>query len=417
MSDTLVRVENVSKKFCRSLRRSLWYGLQDLGNELRGRTHHAHDHLREDEFWAVRDVSFELKRGECLGLIGHNGAGKTTLLRMLNGLIMPDSGKVEMRGRVGALIALGAGFHPLLSGRENIYVNGAVLGMKRNEVTRKFAEIVEFSGLEDFMDAPVQSYSSGMAVRLGFSIAVKLIKPDILLLDEVLAVGDQSFRARCYEAISEQLTRSAVVFVSHSMPAIRRISGRTLLLSTGAVMHYGDTAVGIDLYMRSLTDSGGARRSLGTGEAKVLAAAFCDRSGQPIAECAHGDEVRLRMALRVTPDISHFDVSVGFIGSADELVAQCHSRMHNLLFQNTGVQTFDVNFGRLLLNPGHYRINVIASDNRGMRHLCWEANLLRLIVSGPFASTAPIQLLADWTVSPGLSLLSPDSAAPDCHGD
>ncbi|MEQ8662367.1 MAG: ATP-binding cassette domain-containing protein, partial [Gammaproteobacteria bacterium] len=166
MNDTLVSVEAVSKKFCRSLRRSLWYGLCDLGSELAGRQRRERERLRADEFWAVREVSFSLARGECLGLIGHNGSGKTTLLRMLNGLVPPDAGRITMRGRVGALIALGAGFNPVLTGRENIYVNAAVLGLGRAETARRFDDIVEFSGLAEFIDSPVQHYSSGMYVRL-----------------------------------------------------------------------------------------------------------------------------------------------------------------------------------------------------------------------------------------------------------
>ena len=166
MSDTLVTVEHVSKKFCRTLKRSLWYGVRDVGSELIGQNN-GHKNLRKEEFWAVRDVSLQLRRGETLGLIGHNGAGKTTLLRMLNGLIKPDEGRIKVRGRMQALIALGAGFNPVLTGRENIYVNASVLGISKAEIDRRFDQIVDFSGIEEFIDMPVQSYSSGMTVRLG----------------------------------------------------------------------------------------------------------------------------------------------------------------------------------------------------------------------------------------------------------
>src|SRR4029078_11456051 len=225
MSEVLVKVEGVSKKFCRNLKRSLWYAVEDICSDLNPfskngssiTTHpleEAKDRLagspakskvppvdialteasndkdlRADEFWAVKDVSFELRRGECLGLIGHNGAGKTTLLKMLNGLIKPDKGRIELAVRVGALIALGAGFNPILTGRENIYVNGSVLGLTKKEIDSKFSDIVEFAEVGDFIDMPVQSYSAGMHVRLGFAVATA-IKPDVLLLDEVLAVGD-----------------------------------------------------------------------------------------------------------------------------------------------------------------------------------------------------------------------------------
>jgi lipopolysaccharide transport system ATP-binding protein len=247
MIDTLIKVEGVSKKFCRSLKRSLWYGMQDLGNELRGHRHGGYGELREDEFWAVKDVSFELKRGECLGLIGRNGAGKTTLLRMLNGLIKPDSGSIEMRGRIGGLIALGAGFNPILTGRENIYINASVMGLSKKETDEKIEEIINFSEIGQFIDMPVQSYSSGMQVRLGFSVATAL-EPDILLLDEVLAVGDAKFRSKCIKRIGSILSSSAVIFVSHDAWSIRRICDTIIWLKQGSAIFQGDTASGMELY-------------------------------------------------------------------------------------------------------------------------------------------------------------------------
>ncbi|MDI6746908.1 MAG: ABC transporter ATP-binding protein [Rhodocyclaceae bacterium] len=239
MSETLIKVENASKKFCRSLKQSLWYGMQDLGNELLGHRPSSASRLRSDEFWAVDDVSFEVKRGECLGLIGSNGAGKTTLLRMLNGLIKPDQGRIEIGGRVGALIALGAGFNPVLTGRENIYVNAAVLGFSKHEIARRFDEIVSFSGLEQFLDAPVQTYSSGMQVRLGFAIAAHA-DLDILLLDEVLAVGDAEFRAKCYQRITSIRNNAAIILVSHNMEQIGRVAQLALWLDKGKSRHLGD---------------------------------------------------------------------------------------------------------------------------------------------------------------------------------
>ena len=229
--DTLVRVEGVSKRFCRSLKKSLWYGVQDIAGDL-GWGNPARE-LRADEFWALKHISFELRRGECLGLIGHNGAGKTTLLRMLDGLIKPDQGRIEIRGRVGGLIALGAGFNPILTGRENIYVNASVIGVSKREVNKKFDEIVDFSGIHEFIDAPVQSYSSGMSVRLGFAVAAILIQPDVLLLDEVLAVGDIGFIIKCMNAIRQLSKNSAVIFVSHNMPFISWFCTRVMVLDQG----------------------------------------------------------------------------------------------------------------------------------------------------------------------------------------
>jgi len=254
MSDTLIKVEGVSKKFCKSLKKSLWYGMQDLGREITGRKHGGDGELRPDEFWAVNDVSFELKRGECLGLIGGNGAGKTTLLRMLNGLIKPDRGRIEMRGRVGALIALGAGFNPVLTGRENIYVNASVLGLTRQEIDAKLDEIIDFAEIGEFIDMPVQSYSSGMSVRLGFSVATAL-NPDILILDEVLAVGDRRFSHKCFNRIGKiRENGAATLLVSHSEHQLERFCNGGMVLSRGALLYRGDINNALRLYRFSETE-------------------------------------------------------------------------------------------------------------------------------------------------------------------
>lgn len=232
MSDTLIKVDNVSKKFCRDLKRSLFYGAVDLGYELLGSKNDFKKDLRAKEFWAVNDVSFHVKRGECIGLIGPNGSGKSTILKMLNGLIKPDTGRIEMYGRVGALIELGAGFNPILTGRENIYVNASVLGFKKREIDKLFDKIVDFSELEDFIDTPVQYYSSGMKVRLGFSVASQL-RPDILLIDEVLAVGDAGFKIKCINEIYEMMKNASIIFVSHSMSQVGKICTSGLVMANG----------------------------------------------------------------------------------------------------------------------------------------------------------------------------------------
>lgn len=247
MSDLLISADRVSKKFCRRLRLSLWYGLVDLGEEIVGRNN-GRDLLREQEFWAVHDATFELYRGETIGLIGPNGAGKTTLLRMLNGLIKPDAGRIEVRGSMHALIALGAGFNPVLTGRENIYVNGAVLGFTSSDMKRKFDDIVEFSGIEEFIDSPLQSYSSGMAVRLGFAVAAHL-DPDILLVDEVLAVGDHGFQFKCLNKIGElKKNGTGIILVSHNMHTILVYTNRVALLHSGKMELFDNVNEGVNTY-------------------------------------------------------------------------------------------------------------------------------------------------------------------------
>lgn len=247
MSDILIKASHASKKFCRGLKRSLWYGLKDIGSELAGHDFGGRGRLREGEFWAVQNVSFELSRGQCLGLIGKNGAGKTTVLRMLNGLIRPDVGRIEMRGAVGALIALGAGMKGVLTGRENAYSMAALRGMSKREADFKIGEIIDFSEVGEAIDAPMQSYSTGMKVRLNFAIAAAL-DPDILLLDEVLAVGDASFRDKCYHRISELRRKCAVIFVSHNMEQISRIATQALVINQGSMHFIGSVDDGIKRY-------------------------------------------------------------------------------------------------------------------------------------------------------------------------
>ncbi|MBT0608438.1 ABC transporter ATP-binding protein [Aequorivita echinoideorum] len=236
-NQVLIKVENLSKKFCKDLKTSLWYGVKDLVSGIAGNK--AERELRPKEFWAVKDINFELRRGECLGLIGHNGAGKSTLLKILNGLINPDAGKVTIRGKVGALIELGAGFNPILSGRENIYNNGAVLGFTRKEIDAKVDEIIAFAELEEFIDMPVKNYSSGMRVRLGFAVAAQM-EPDVLIIDEVLAVGDLGFVLKCFKRIDTILPNTAIVFVSHNMPMVSRICNKIILMDRGVAKFQGD---------------------------------------------------------------------------------------------------------------------------------------------------------------------------------
>lgn len=215
------------------------YGIYDISADFFGISTQT-DRLRAGEFWAIDDVSFDLKRGEMFGIIGPNGSGKSTILKLLNGIYMPDKGIIEIRGRVGALIEIGAGFHPMLTGRENIYINGAILGMSKREIDAKYDQIVEFSDIGDFINAPVKHYSSGMYVRLGFSIAVHC-EPEILLVDEVLAVGDANFYNKCTNKIIEIQNRgTTIVLVSHNMWLIQTMCERVLLLNKGKVLKISD---------------------------------------------------------------------------------------------------------------------------------------------------------------------------------
>lgn len=246
-NDVILRAEGLSKKFCRNLRRSMYYGSIDVVKSTLGLAP-KNNSLRPGEFWAVDDVSLELKRGSSLGVLGVNGSGKSTLLRLLNGIYQPDKGRIEVRGRTGALIALGAGFHPLMTGRENIYLNGVILGMSKKEIDRKFQSIVEFAEIGEALDAPVKTYSSGMNVRLGFAIAIHSV-PDLLLVDEVLAVGDINFQKKCFDKILDLVRDgTSIIFVSHSVSAIERLCTQCLLMKEGRTLFYGNAREAVQRY-------------------------------------------------------------------------------------------------------------------------------------------------------------------------
>lgn len=242
MSNIAIKVEKLSKKYTIGTTNSgsLYQTISNLFN----RSQQA-----EEEFWALKDVSFEVKRGEVLGIIGKNGAGKSTLLKVLSQITEPSAGRIELNGRVASLLEVGTGFHPELTGRENIYLNGSILGMKRNEIKAKFSEIVDFSGVSKFIDTPVKHYSSGMYVRLAFSVAA-FLDSDILFIDEVLAVGDYSFQKKCLERLNSLGAEGRTVFfISHDLGAIKRLCSKGILLSNGEIRNIGKTSKIIDDYI------------------------------------------------------------------------------------------------------------------------------------------------------------------------
>jgi len=259
--DVVLSVQGVSKKFCRSLKRSLFYGIQDIGAELLGLRREA-DTLRYNEFWALNQVNFKLRRGEAIGLIGANGSGKTTLLRIISGLIKPDQGVVYVRGKVAPLIALGAGFSPILSGKENIYANLSILGLSKRQIDQRFDQVVEFAEIGEAIEAPVYSYSSGMAARLGFACAVHT-DPDILLIDEVLAVGDVKFIAKCHRRLHQlRQNGTAFVLVAHNPQAILSMCPQAVYLQKGHVVATGNAEAVMAKYEADLF-LGSAARAIG----------------------------------------------------------------------------------------------------------------------------------------------------------
>ncbi|MFN7917478.1 MAG: ABC transporter ATP-binding protein [Vicinamibacterales bacterium] len=259
--------------------------------------------LQESEFWALRDVSFEVKQGQALGIIGQNGAGKSTVLKLLTKILKPTVGEARVSGRVGALIEIAAGFHQDLTGRENIYLQGAIMGMRRREIQRHFDAIVEFSGLEPFIDTPVKRYSSGMNARLGFSIAAHL-EPSVLLIDEVLAVGDVNFQQKCYERLLEfRASGAAIAFVSHNMQAVANLCDQSILLRPSQSPIAGATSDVLAHYFRAF--------SVSHPDVDVAAATLTDAQGRTVdAPVAPDTMLTLRTTLRVGKGFSNFGVSL-----------------------------------------------------------------------------------------------------------
>jgi lipopolysaccharide transport system ATP-binding protein len=363
-SEVLVTSQRVSKKFCRNLKKSLWYGVKDGVTEIiQGQ---SSDTLRKDEFWALDDVFFELRRGECLGLLGRNGAGKTTLLKVLSGLIKPDKGTITLKGKVGGLIALGAGFNGILSGRENIRINGAILGYPRSEIEETMQEIIDFAEIEDFIDAPVSTYSSGMNVRLGFAIAAILTKPDILLLDEVLAVGDMGFTMKCLNAVRSLMKNSAVIFVSHNVNMISEFCTQTIELDKGKkVNHSSNVYDGIEHYISKFIDS-----------AENLDSDFLKVSNLKIKDSNNNfyySDKDLVIIPQYTSAQLFFDVynSSKSIKKFNFNICINDNPEHHVIAYNTndivnlkeGNNSLECNLGKLELNGGKYSFMICISDS------------------------------------------------------
>jgi lipopolysaccharide transport system ATP-binding protein len=263
MSNVVISVENLSKAYrlgqigTGTLSHDLnvwWAKVRGKPNPLLKIGEQDHGNRDEEELWALRDVSFTVEQGEALGIIGRNGAGKSTLLKILSRVTAPTSGKVKVEGRIASLLEVGTGFHPELTGRENIYLNGAIMGMNKAEISHKFDEIVDFSGVEQFIDTPVKRYSSGMYVRLAFAVAAHL-DPEILVVDEVLAVGDAEFQKKCLGKMGD-LSKGegrTVLFVSHNMAAVRKLCNKSILLESGSKTLEGDTNIVIDNYLLGST--------------------------------------------------------------------------------------------------------------------------------------------------------------------
>jgi lipopolysaccharide transport system ATP-binding protein len=302
MSDIAIQVENLSKRY--SIGKTIKHsdGRKNILQNVAAPFRYLASTLRPPDYdeilWALKDVSFEVRQSEVVGIIGRNGSGKSTLLKILSRITEPTSGRALINGRVGSLLEVGTGFHPELTGRENIYLNGAILGMKRAEVEGKFEEIVDFSGIEKFIDTPVKRYSSGMYVRLAFAVAASL-EPDVLLVDEVLAVGDAAFQKKCLGKMGEVAKEGrTVLFVSHQLAMINTLCESVMLLDKGELIEHGPTSQIVEKYLSGLIEESGTKATVTYSEdlfkkAQLLTAALSGEDGQPAKRFDVFDKITL----------------------------------------------------------------------------------------------------------------------------
>ena len=381
MTDIAIRVENLSKQYriggpqarYKTIRESLTEAVgapfRRLSSVLRGQS----SAVSNETIWALKDVSFEVQRGEVVGIIGRNGAGKSTLLKILSHIAEPTSGRVEIRGRVSSLLEVGTGFHPELTGRENIYLNGTILGMKKAEVDRKFDEIVDFSGVEKFMDTPVKHYSSGMYVRLAFAVAAHL-EPEVLLVDEVLAVGDAAFQKKCLGKMGDVAREGrTVLFVSHNMPAVMNLCERAIHLEIGRIVNSGISAEVVNEYLRSTVEHHASTSILdtqlrsGTGIVRIKNIQLFDTDGTPTTTFYCGSPVRMKLDFDLgnLKECSGVVVGVTFRDYEDRPIFICRTD-----FQSSVIDTLKADrplecvIPKLPLYPGDYLITAaILKDN------------------------------------------------------
>jgi lipopolysaccharide transport system ATP-binding protein len=323
------------------------------------------DALTDEEFWAVRDVSFQVSAGEGLAIIGPNGAGKSTILKMLSRILKPTAGFCEVRGRVGALIEVAAGFHPELTGRENVYLQGAIMGMKRPEIQKKFDEIVQFAGLESFVDTPVKRYSSGMNARLGFSIAAHL-NPDVLIIDEILSVGDLSFQQKCIDRMAWfKAQGAAIVFVSHNLQAVSTYFDRGLVMERGQCRFDGTASDAVATYTAASASTGQHHNA--HGRAAIISVDLRDRAGRPVLTAAPGDELSFVVTYRYSGQRNDALLFGFYVTDATTGIRLFNSSAADLGLQWTpdegnGEATIEFAF-RVNLLRGPYHLNAYITDS------------------------------------------------------
>ncbi len=392
-----ITVAGVSKKYRKYHERN-----QSLkASVMRGRR------ARYDEFWALRDVTLDIATGTTYGLVGENGSGKSTLLKCMARILRPDGGDLVVHGKVSALLELGAGFHPELSGRENVFLNGALLGMGKKEITSRFDDIVGFAGLEEFIDSPVKNYSSGMYVRLGFAVAIH-VDPDVLLVDEVLAVGDAEFQERCTEKFGElRNSGKTIVIVSHALESIRTLCDEAAFLEHGILRNVGPAADICDQYLDEVhanrTDGSLDGLRFGSGEARVEQIELLGADGRATHDVRTGDEVTIRLHYQADEPIEQPVFGLGISRVDGVHISGPNTRDADVIPEKIfGAGTVDFKIERLLIVPGTYAISASLYDYHRVHAYDSRRDLHRFdVASGePNERFGVVALGGTWDITP-----------------
>jgi ABC-type polysaccharide/polyol phosphate transport system ATPase subunit len=404
-----IEIEGLAKRFYRGGNEGLlWVSLNRMLRRML-----SGQQGKDNLFWALQDVNLKVRRGEAVGVIGPNGAGKSTLLKILSRVLRPTHGQVNINGRLSGLIEVGAGFHPDLSGRENIYINGAILGMSRREIKQKFDRIVEFAGIGDFLDMPVKRYSSGMFVRLGFSVAAHM-EPDILLVDEVLSVGDVQFKAKCMDAMRNFLRNgTSIIFVSHNLASIRRFCDRAMLIDRGRIRFEGSPDDTIGEYSRLVSDLedanpqgmehshiGGCTQN--DGPVSIDEVRILDGNGQPTNRFVSGQPARIEVDYDIDPGCGGLD-NPNLVIAAHMFGAGLFFRFDTLrdnvkLGHCVGKGTVAIDLPKLGLGEGVYQISVAFADEKGLPQHDWHDRAYRITVAADGKTDGPVHQLREWEV-------------------
>ncbi len=372
MSEPIIRVEGLGKRFTlHHKQRERYTALRDvIAEKARSMFSSSTAKGGTSEFWALKDLSFEIVAGDRVGIIGRNGAGKSTLLKVLSRIVDPTTGRVTIDGRLSSLLEVGTGFHPELSGRENIYLNGAILGMSRREITAKFDEIVDFAGVERFLDTPVKRYSSGMYVRLAFAVAAHL-EPEILVVDEVLAVGDAEFQRKCMGKMKEvAMGGRTILFVSHNMAAIQNLCSTAIYLKQGQLVTQGDTPAVISEYLK---DSGAAARvdlasrpdRQGNGAIRFTGFYLSDDQGRELAAAQSGASVVFNFDISAQGDaLRNLEVAMGIDDQYGQRITHLSNEVSGQSFPTAdGATRISIRIPKCPLRNGNYSFTIFSKVN------------------------------------------------------